>query len=515
MDLQLVVALNAMVLSGLAVVVSLLYQPIGKWPWMAVNVGVVLVGGLALYLAPEKAGTLVALFFVPFVLAPALLTSFSVRRSQMGYPEAAARYARWAARCHPVAANRFSARLLTALTLDGAAGESALAALADSVSPEHRPLVDVCRAAAQDDWGRVLVYSRQSDAANELLKPYEIRALGEIGRLNEMVAVFAHARAILSGHNLVISKLFVLVFSGRNAAVDRLFEGPLSGMVDEAKFYWRAVATLCSGGDVELGRRTLATLADTAAQPKMRTAARRHLAIAAPGDSLVPSTLAVVNALEDQTLPSSSHSEGWRASPVTLGLLALCIAGFVAEVTLGGSENWDTLIKLGALWPPVVYELGEWWRLVTAGFLHYGPAHLATNMFVLFILGKAIEAKLGSLNMLGVYLIGLIGSSAFVLWLMSSNTANYGVLVGASGAIFALFGAEVALVLERWVRARHLVDNRQIVLLGVMLAMQMAIDLSVPNISFAAHASGFLIGLMVTAIWLFLFARPDRRAYPG
>ncbi len=72
-------------------------------------------------------------------------------------------------------------------------------------------------------------------------------------------------------------------------------------------------------------------------------------------------------------------------------------------------------------------------------------------------------------------------------------------LVGASGAIMALFGAWAAWLLRRWMRSRDVLDRRPAVMIGLLLALQCAIDLSVPQISFTAHIGGFITGFLVAA----------------
>ena len=189
-------------------------------------------------------------------------------------------------------------------------------------------------------------------------------------------------------------------------------------------------------------------------------------------------------------------TQSFRAYPVTVALIGLCLLAFAAEIYMGGSEDANTLLKLGALAPANVFEKGQWWRLITATFLHFGPIHLASNMFVLWIFGRMLEPMLGSLRLLSIYLFGAVASSAFVLWLMSANDTDYGFLVGASGAIFALLGTEAAIVLLDWLRDRANFDTRKLSMLAMMLGLQIAIDLSLPNVSLAAHLSGFAAGLV-------------------
>lgn len=129
---------------------------------------------------------------------------------------------------------------------------------------------------------------------------------------------------------------------------------------------------------------------------------------------------------------------------------------------------------------------GEVWRLVTTGFLHGSVVHLAVNMFSLWILGRPLEAALGRARFLGLYLVGLVGSSAVAYLLTPPNQA----VVGASGAIFALLGAMFVLGRRLGIDVRNL---------SGVLVVNLAISFLVPNISWQAHLGGLATGALVGA----------------
>ena len=130
---------------------------------------------------------------------------------------------------------------------------------------------------------------------------------------------------------------------------------------------------------------------------------------------------------------------------------------------------------------------GEWWRLITAAFLHYGPVHLAMNMLVLYLFGPALESVLGSVRFLLVYLAaGLAGSAGALL--MSPDSAT----VGASGAIYGLFGA--ILLLER--QGTYVFGGSVLPLLVINLA----ITLVVPGISIGGHLGGLAGGALAILV---------------
>lgn len=506
MDLQFFIALNAMTISALIIAVMFIYRPRDQanWfaansTWIGVNAFVLAVGLLALEFAPAVAGTLVALVFLPLVAAPVVLFNQSQRATLRGKPRLAAFFARSASLLHPTLANRVNAQIAAALAGDDASNARALRDLAVTAPEEYRPLVKAQLAVQQRDWPEVLAVAGGAGPAATALKPLEIRALGETGRTDAMVRSYMAARGGLVGAPAVLSRLFVLAFGGRPRGIVALLDRQLSGMDEDTKTFWIAVSYLNSRQDTAPGQRALTVLAAQSTNTKIRLAAQRQLdAFAvAPVRPISPAADVVLDQVEQQIVQEAlAPKTSSFAVPVTLTLIALNLAAFAVEIFYGGATDSDTLISLGALWPPNVLEDGEWWRLLTATFLHFGQLHLISNMFVLWVLGRLLEPMIGAARMIFIYFVGGIGSSAFVLWLMSNSQADYGMLVGASGAIFALLGAEAAIVLRSWWSDRESFDTRRLTTLAVMLGLQMAIDLSVPNVSFAAHASGFFAGIL-------------------
>jgi membrane associated rhomboid family serine protease len=120
---------------------------------------------------------------------------------------------------------------------------------------------------------------------------------------------------------------------------------------------------------------------------------------------------------------------------VTTILITINVAVFVYMVlrdpaAIGGSLT-QTHVDL-ALWGPAL-EQGEWYRLVTSGFLHYGIIHIGFNMYLLYVLGQMLEPAIGRVRFTLVYFAGLLGGSAGAI-LLSPNSLT----AGASGAVFGL-----------------------------------------------------------------------------
>jgi membrane associated rhomboid family serine protease len=125
---------------------------------------------------------------------------------------------------------------------------------------------------------------------------------------------------------------------------------------------------------------------------------------------------------------------------------------------------------------------GEYWRLLTAGFLHAGLFHLATNMLSLWILGSMLEPAFGRWRFGLIYLVSLLCGS-FGALLMSPDS----VTVGASGAIFGLLGAAAVLARNR---GFSLMESG----LGIWIGLNLLITFTVPNISVGGHLGGLVGG---------------------
>ena len=173
-----------------------------------------------------------------------------------------------------------------------------------------------------------------------------------------------------------------------------------------------------------------------------------------------------------------------RAGIVTFTLIAINVGIYLLQLAGGAPINADEgwIFEQGALYGPLVAE-GDWYRLITAAFLHFGPIHLAMNMLALWWIGRPLEAWLGPVRYLLLYLVsGLAGSAGA---LIASPEA---VTVGASGAIFGILGA--AIVLER--QQTYVLGGSAITLLVVNLAFTFA----VPGISIGGHLGGLAGGAL-------------------
>src|SRR5262249_7221896 len=156
---------------------------------------------------------------------------------------------------------------------------------------------------------------------------------------------------------------------------------------------------------------------------------------------------------------------------VTYAIIVVNIAMFIAEWANGGTTSEESLVRLGAFHPALA-ESGQYWRLFTANFLHFGIAHIALNMLALLVLGPFVEFAIGAGWYLAVYLASGVLAIACVWGLQWMHVSQPDWLVGASGAIMGLIGATAAIQLRGWVRERARIARRRLRVLFLILALQ-------------------------------------------
>jgi membrane associated rhomboid family serine protease len=173
--------------------------------------------------------------------------------------------------------------------------------------------------------------------------------------------------------------------------------------------------------------------------------------------------------------------------PVTAALLAINIGLYVIAVYL-----WHPLFASLEQYNAAVYA-GEWWRLVTGAFLHLNLIHIGFNMYALYLFGPQIERQTGSLAFAALYGASLLWGSVAYLILVPAGAA-----VGASGAIFGLFGA--------WIVAsykiRHTPHGRRLwQQLIALLVLNLALGFWLRGIAWQAHLGGLAAGMLVVFTW--------------
>ena len=191
-------------------------------------------------------------------------------------------------------------------------------------------------------------------------------------------------------------------------------------------------------------------------------------------------------------------------SSLTYILIGISVALALGDMLSGGSTTGGGGLREGALLADggvsrFTIDQGDYWRLITSGFLHFGVPHLAFNMLALYILGGLLEPAIGRLRFGLVYFASLLAGSFGALLFQP-----HGLTVGASGAVFGLMGAAVVVMRNRGI-------NPMESGLGLWLGLNLLITFTIPGISIGGHLGGLAGGALSA---LLLFDLPERVRLP-
>jgi membrane associated rhomboid family serine protease len=184
---------------------------------------------------------------------------------------------------------------------------------------------------------------------------------------------------------------------------------------------------------------------------------------------------------------------------VTYTLVGLCVLVYLIELVYSKAVDYGAMIGLArddAIHAYVGVAVGDWYRLISSAFLHEPPGsgigltHIIFNMWALIVVGPSLERVLGRTRYLAIYLVSALAGSVFFYLFGTLNEPA----IGASGAIFGLFGAWFVLA-----RRLHL-DSRQVVML---IGLNLVITFVVPGIAWQDHVGGLIAGSLLTAAFVY------------
>jgi len=493
-----------------------LRQPTGNIGWLCVYTVVLILLGTGLARAPQVAGYAAGIAWLVLVVLPFVAIQIVHYLSIKKRYHAAVWFARIAAVFHPADGWQHHPALCRAL---GMAHDGRIDEACDSLEQyrnDHHWFGRLARAyiyRLNHDWQAFIDWFESGKiAGNELDSAiYYIRAIGETGRLNDMVAQFAEMRAGFGrrdGDLRNLCRLFVFAFSGRTETLERLFRTRLAVFPPQVQSYWLATAWLARRNE-ENARKEYEAIQSSNDRLTQHEGAWRFDNPPAPADGLSAPSLRI---LDDEEL-QLDHDEryGFRPSVkrskavVTLSLIFVNLLVFSIEMSAGGATDLKTLTTLGAVVPAWVMD-GQWWRIAVATFLHYGTLHLMMNMLALLALGPYLEFALGPLRYITTYIAAGFGSMLAIVLLSRLTHSELVPVLGASGGVMGVVGAIAAVYMRGWRRDRAHVAHTQLVLVLLIIIIQMVFDVVTPNVSFLAHFSGALIGFTLASIQRHEFA---------
>ena len=186
--------------------------------------------------------------------------------------------------------------------------------------------------------------------------------------------------------------------------------------------------------------------------------------------------------------------EELKKEPVTVFLILVNVLVFLVVEFTGGTENTGHMLQCGAAYTPAVIN-GEFYRLFTSMFLHFGIEHLANNMLVLFVLGSRMEQVTGRIRFFVIYLTGgVLGN--IISMLLEIRSGDFAVSAGASGAVFAVMGAMIYVVIRNkgWLGD---LSMRQIL---IMAGFSLYFGFTSSGVDNGAHVGGMISGFILAVL---------------
>ena len=165
----------------------------------------------------------------------------------------------------------------------------------------------------------------------------------------------------------------------------------------------------------------------------------------------------------------------------------------------GGVEDIENLMELGALVVPYSLFPNEWWRVITAGLLHYGWLHFTLNVVALVYFGRQVERHYNGLWLTAIFSMSSIGAMSLILVTSQATPDSPGIVIGASGGVMGVLGAMLASVALTYFYHRPPRLRRRLIMLVTIIGLQVIFDAVTPQVSGPVHIYGLVIGTLLGA----------------
>lgn len=179
---------------------------------------------------------------------------------------------------------------------------------------------------------------------------------------------------------------------------------------------------------------------------------------------------------------------------IAVSIIVVNIIYFIFLETHGGSENTMVMLKYGAAFPENIKN-GEYYRLVTSMFMHFGIEHIVNNMLILVLLGGKLEDILGHVRFFIIYMLSGILANIGSDW-FQNYTGDVAVSAGASGAIFGIVGALLYALLVNRGRIKDLSVQQ----IAISLALMLYTGFRTTGVDNAAHVAGAAAGFILCLV---------------
>jgi rhomboid protease GluP len=476
---------------------------------------------IGLLLFPAQAGIVAGLFSGIFIIIPIYLSLAIKRSTEKKYYRNAYRLMWLLKYLHPLDGMRGQAKLLRIFEFshqgEFAKAEQLLASL-ETANPKIQQASKLHLMQLRHDWQGIVELCSSTLKAHPSLETLSLylRALGELGNTNEMLRVYANFKKYIDKLPKQLSdsiRFIVYAFSGECDALQKLFQGSMRHYSHDLQELWLATSEMTAGLIYQAQQR-LASIKNS-----HNKIIERRLAFNLPVASveLTQHSIAILRQDVEVFTRENYVEKSSRSSTkpiMTYIIMLICCLVMLGETYFGGSAEIDTLDQLGAVIPPLVLD-GEWWRLFTAQFLHFGWIHLVMNLIALQHFGSFVEREFGWFRFIGLYLLSGACAMLCLVMLTAYRLLELDLIVGASAGVMGLIGASTATFLIAWFYHRADIARKRLGSMMLIMVVQIAFDYMTPQISMAGHLSGFVFGFLIAMIYIVFKGRVEKKGVKG
>ena len=481
--------------------------------WLVVAGLCILLGGIGLIFYPEYSGYVCGSVFIVLYVVPLIAIRYLNRLMNQSNYDRACLVIRFIALLHPADGISEQVRIIDAIrSAKGGDFCAAKKLLEKHISIEHPTscigVIQLLR--VQNKWEDILELCEKEKVKQirekvPVIMVYYLRALFEIGNLHEAIQYYLYLKKNLTPRMYSVfqylgSDIFLFAFTGRIHSLQKLLiKMKISGT--PMYQFWMATAQFVSGNGSPIEE--FKKLADTEDTMLHNAVEKRLEKPPEQNPKLTDEENNLLDELEsnlDQIKKYGHQSADIKKSFITLGIAGIIVIMFTLELVTGGAQNLRNLWRLGALDPYKVLD-GQYWRLISSIFLHYGWPHVILNLIALIYFGPFVESNLGRIHYAICYFFSGIDSMFLLALFVHFEWIRPMIVIGASGSIMGIIGATGAILFRGWKVDTAKIAQRRLVGIGIILTLQIIYDLITPQVSFTAHITGVGIGLLITLIF--------------
>ncbi|MEC4805403.1 MAG: rhomboid family intramembrane serine protease [Jaaginema sp. PMC 1079.18] len=335
-----------------------------------------------------------------------------------------------------------------------------------------------------------------------VLRLCSLRVLGEINKIEQLLWEIHHleTQRQFRGDRVFLNqaRLLGFAFCGQTDNLEKTLQ-ELKPFPQQKAQFWRLTAKISQGEDTI---DDFLNLSDSAS-PELNNAITWRLSHPPQKCDRVlanPIAAQILQAIQSHLNEEKTYSNALRFSKrfakATYALILCNSLVFSWQFFTLDSSHAANLLFWGALQPTACIQ-GQWWRIISANFLHINSLHLAANMLGLYLFGPFVEFSLGVWRYLGLYFLTGIGAMGLYTWISLQISEGDRFLMGASAIVMGLLGAIAAILLKGWLYEASALARRRLQSVIILVVCQSGFDLMIPQVSILAHLLGLGVGFAI------------------